>query len=871
MKEFFHKHWPILVLLGVEILIAAANYKPGTFLMGWDNVIPEFNFKQALITNIFGAWQEHRGLGLPDGMGHAANLVHTVFTWMLSLIAPQSAIRYIVQFFLHFMGMVGSFRLLKSLKELRSEKNTTITLPLVGALFYGLNPVTIQMFYTPLEAFSFHYAALPWLAFSLLRYLYKPNRNTLLLFTIVSILTTPQFFIPTLLLPTAILLGVISIGYVIFPWRRISIQPVQRLSLEPKAEPWAQRTTMVKTVLTATTTFLCVNAFWLLPYLYNLPYNAPIIRNAKINQMSSDEVYERNRAFGDIGNLLTMKGFMLNFEDINAEGQPVFVMDTWRNWFNLSSVRTISIILAGIVLIGFVRAPLGWKVLFAVPILILANNTSGVSDVMNVIRDRFPLFAEAYRFPFTKFSLLYGFASSVLLVYGFSFARPGLAKLGAGIVTMAVFAIALPMFQGHMFYDALRVNLPQDYIQLFTFMQKQDHDGRIAYLPQPSYWSWKHYNFGLVGSGFLWYGLPQPLMDRAFDPWSNLNEQYYWELSQALYSKNTEKLNGVLLKYDVQYIILDENLRAPGHDRSLFVDETKELFSTLPIARIATFETLNVYERQTAPTSFVQTVNTLPVRGEKPHVENTSVLAFSTKLVEVLMPQAVKPCGVLKNGNVSSEVIDGALRIRTRNQRACISFGDHTLPHAKAYRVEVTTKNTSGRPLLFAIINETAKHVEVESYLRGSDTFYLPPLAPDGLGYTVYFSSDAIVGESINDIVSVVFYEIDYKEPATAAPPTALPVGVSHPNPAWYRVTIPKEARAVILSQAYNPNWIAFSEGKIMNKHSIVNNWANGWEVSGDEKEVYIIFWPQLLQYVGFVMLGVLFLFLYKRNRQSRS
>jgi hypothetical protein len=38
--------------------------------MGWDNVMPELNFRQAFITNIFGVWQEHRGVGLPDGMGH---------------------------------------------------------------------------------------------------------------------------------------------------------------------------------------------------------------------------------------------------------------------------------------------------------------------------------------------------------------------------------------------------------------------------------------------------------------------------------------------------------------------------------------------------------------------------------------------------------------------------------------------------------------------------------------------------------------------------------------------------------------------------------------------------------------------------------
>ena len=82
-------------------------------------------------------------------------------------------------------------------------------------------------------------------------------------------------------------------------------------------------------------------------------------------------------------------------------------------------------------------------------------------------------------------------------------------------------------------------------------MDTQNHDGRIAYLPQPNYWSWKHYNFGLVGSGFIWYGLSQPLMDRAFDPWSNVNENYYWELTHALYSNDSEK--NIRCPYKIRY------------------------------------------------------------------------------------------------------------------------------------------------------------------------------------------------------------------------------------------------------------------------------------------------------------------------------
>jgi len=270
--------------------------------------MPEFNFRQAFITNIFGAWQYHRGLGLPDGMGHAANLVHTLFLWMLSFALPQNTLRYVFHFLMHLLGMMGMYMLLKNVIPAKagiqkdgSPIRSGMTTRVVAALFYGLNLITIQMFYTPLEAFSVHFAALPWLAYSLLRYLKQPSRNTLFLFITISILSTPQFFIPTLLLPTTILLVGISL-------------------------------TNIKTAIKPGVYFLIVNAFSLLPYLVNLPYNAPIIQNAKINRMSSGEVYARNQVFGDLKNVLTMKGFMLDFENVNRDGQPIFVMDTWRNW-----------------------------------------------------------------------------------------------------------------------------------------------------------------------------------------------------------------------------------------------------------------------------------------------------------------------------------------------------------------------------------------------------------------------------------------------------------------------------------------------------------------------------------------------------------
>lgn len=913
-------YWPVIILLFIELLLAITNYHANTYLMGWDNVMPEFNFKQAFITNIFGVWQEHRGVGLPDGMGHAANLMHTAFLWILSLALPQNVLRYTFHFFMHLLGMIGMYALFKNIFK-------TKILPIIGALFYGLNLITIQMFYTPLEAFSIHFAALPWLALTLLRYYQSPNKYNLIYFGVVVLLSTPQFFIPTLLLPTSLLLIALSTPYI---------------------KQWKQ-------VRTAGALFLCINAFWLLPYIYNLPFNAPVIQSAKINQMSSNEVYERNQAFGDIKNVLLMRGFMLDFEDVNTEGQPIFVMNTWRTWINQPLIQIAGVLFALCILAGLFTKVVntsptgsrlttsGFKVIWVLSFLFLANNTPYVSTLMEWLRLHVPLFAEAYRFPFTKFGLLYGFASTVLIVNIFKFERRPLLKL---IIIVLIFIAALPVFQGQFFYNAIRVTLPKDYTKLFTFMDTQNHNGRVAYLPSPSYWSWKHYNFGLVGSGFVWYGLSQPIMDRAFDPWSNVNENYYWELTHALYRNIPEELNAVFSKYDIQYIIYDKNIWAQSNDRSLLNQELPTLLSSLPNTKIINqLENMNIYERKINTNSFIRSVNALPIitpyqwtdndvaytqvgdyiasstadniypyrslftkrsvdkrEFSIPEVLNTiTAHVFEASASSTLTKEAVKPCGVLKTGVISSKIIDDALEIRATDQRACISIGAPELFHQEGYLVKVESKNIQGRPLTVSIINNTAKHVEIETVLKGTTNYFiLPPLASDGLGYTVYFANDSIgQNETINSIKTIDFYTIPYQEMTNSknithdislSKNTNSIKSVNHPNSAYYNVILDYSdtEQTLILSQSYNSGWLAFSlQTRQFLPHVLINNWSNGWILdkiykpaspagrSANDKStnakntVIIFFWPQLLEWAGLSILIItgIIIFFPARNR----
>lgn len=222
--------------------------------------------------------------------------------------------------------------------------------------------------------------------------------------------------------------------------------------------------------------------------------------------------------------------------------------------------------------------------------------------------------------------------------------------------------------------------------------------------------------------------------------------------------------------------------------------------------------------------------------------------------------------------------MDSFLHFTSLNQRGCLSFGMPNLWHRDGYLVTVESRNTKGRPLLFSLINQTAKHVELETYLPRSPEwqtshFILPPLAFDGLGYTVYIANDSIGRhESINDIGHIRVYKIPYQElvsmrigDSPSNPTSFADFSVEHPNPAYYRVTLMQPHQAtLILSQAFDPGWTAwertaqFPYFRRLDNHVLVNNWANGWELKGDEKDVVVFFWPQILQWIGFGLMIIL-------------
>ncbi|GIW63938.1 MAG: hypothetical protein KatS3mg091_740 [Patescibacteria group bacterium] len=547
-----------LLLIVVETILFFTNYIPNTFLIGWDNIMPEFNLWLNLERSFFSVWQEYRGLGLLDGMSHASNLMHSIYIAFLMLLFPQNMVRYVFIFLTHLLGGIGFYYLAK--KSFKNSKSAFI-----GALFYMFNLGVVQMYSAPLEVFATHFAALPFLALTILNVLEKPNKKNISFLFLASILTSPQTFVPTIFIVFLILFFFILFFY------------------------YLQNKNFKRTFV-AFSLVIIPNLFWLLPFVYSVKNNAKIIANTRINQYSSEEIYLRNKAFGNLENVLTFKGFMMDAMELNTKtNKTEYLMTVWKDYAKTPLFNMFFIAITIVTILGIVKTvkdkncqllPFLFSLFTA--FFFLANNTFMFEQLNNIFRSLFPILGEGFRFPFTKFIILFAFCYSIFFSYGLSYLLESTKKFRSiilGLVFLGILYICFPAFKGYFISPFIKQTIPQEYFHVISYFDSIDHNKRIAFLPTPSFWNWYYRRWGHRGSGFLWYGIPQPILLRAFDPWSNYNEQFYNEFAYAQKLENIELFNQILRKYNIDYLLLDSSLINTLSPKPINYDKIKDFLN----------------------------------------------------------------------------------------------------------------------------------------------------------------------------------------------------------------------------------------------------------------------------------------------------
>jgi hypothetical protein len=545
-----------IVLAAIVFAVFKQTYVPDTWFMGWDSVMSEFDLGLAWQRAITGVWQEFQGLGLIGGHGYVSDVARLPILWLLSLILPINMVRYAMAFGLWLTGALGAYFLGKKIVNyLVTNPITQVFLGFVVSVIYLFHPFTVQNFFVMHDSFSWFYAFLPWLLLIFGWVLTKPNLKRLLVWLGISFAFSFSGFIPPVFIGTLILLFFLSLGWW---WTKKSIKRVKELVI----------------VLII---FIAANSYWLFPLTYFTATGKQVYLDAKLNQKTTPENILKSENYGSWSKFIIGQGFYYDSMDVNNDGEVAPILKTWINWFNLPQIKHLLISLFILGLFGWL---LSWKLLKNSPYSGLAIATFTITNLLVIGSPLFswmsslwyniPLIGQAFRIPFTKLSSIYVLCLALMAVIGVTgitlflkkiikFNKTLIISLSMVIIGL-MFLVSKPIWQGNFLYSRSKVTIPQEYFELMKFMKTQDKDIRVGVFPIHNNNGWYIQEWGYTGSGFLFYGIEQPIMDRTFDVWSKENESFYQQASYSFYNDDFDGLLKVFNKYQVSYLLIDKSI-----------------------------------------------------------------------------------------------------------------------------------------------------------------------------------------------------------------------------------------------------------------------------------------------------------------------
>lgn len=879
---FLKKYYPALVLSCVLGALFYTNYLPNTWLTGWDNLHPEFNFKINILNNVFGVWQQYQGLGLLAGMAHASELPHQLFLWIISHLFPIPSLRYIYHF---LMLSLGTLSLYKLAKKVTGSKFASLT----SSLYYLLNFHSVQYFSVPFEPYSTFWGFFPILLLTTITLWEKFNKKNLFLFFLLSLASTPLAYVQTIFA-----VYIISIFLVVL-----------FLFLNKRSLANLKQAFLIFFVI------FIANSYWLLPNMFFTITSVKTTQNAMMNLMVSDHFFEQNQYRGSPISFIKKIGPYYDTIIKNENQKEIHIQEIWEPLVATPYYTIVCLFLFLITLLGITQKNKYRSVILSIFLfscLGLLSSTIFFSQLNSLLRS-IPILNQIFRNPFTKLVVPSMLSSSLFLAIGVKkLYSINLLKYLALTIPIYILWISFPAYLGNYFDYHMRQNIPKSYFELMNYFSKEPTNSRIFNLPQYSFWGWQNYSWGYVGSGFMWYGIGQPITDRAFDVWSSELENFYWQYKYSFNKNDPSLLDNLLIRYQIKYIILDKNLLFPDSQNSRKITlETEKFLSQSALFASATktnFDNIEVYKLE-YPNSDISTGDSLPtcLSSNKfsltgtpfdcivENKYNTNLITpFSNRPDQVIDPFFIEKVvndhewiTCKTNGNTS-------IKLAARNQESSAFYScPNTDDLQVGYLIRVKYKNILGNKPFLKIFSLDQNKIIIDSRILDNNPtsyFFIPPLDEFDFGLGINISSQSSSDRiSSNEITKIDYAPIsaDFRSKFVAEirpyKSTISPAQYQQLNHSLYKLSAMNLNGTIILGQSFSPSWLAFYftglRPNFLTSHVLVNNWANGWllpsnlqSCQSDCPTIYFFFWPQLLEFLGFILIpfGLFFIFRLKTD-----
>ncbi|MFA7143404.1 MAG: hypothetical protein WC175_05475, partial [Candidatus Dojkabacteria bacterium] len=558
MKKFLLKNWGKILLLLILIVISVLSFKTGYSYLSNDNYSPDLNPILTIQRSIQSpAWRSYRVLGFASE-SEQADIFRSGFYYILDLFLPTWSLSQIFGLLCLVVGSWFTALISSNLVRDFSKKRYSELAFLLAGIFYISTLWTVWVYYQNMFPYITQFGFLPLVVWSLYRLVKVFNwKNALILF-ISTILFTSTFVIATLFVVDIIVISFLTLIFAIFQSKGL-------------------KEVLKKTFLTILL-FVCTQLFWILPFIHYTTNVSGDVVDSHTNQTVTTSIIDLEKEAMTSLDSARMYTRILETTDDNSGKNYLF--EDARDYLTYDFFKFVGLIPAifSVIAIIFAVIKKRWIYVFIGLLaigfwFIIKNLNPPLGSIYRFFQDNIPLFKQVFRWPSSKLGQSYIYMTSILgsvgLIYLLDFLTSFLKNrflkiaifvLSTSVIFLSLFFFSSYLFEGKLFVKRAIVSIPTDYYELGTYLEEKDPKGRILYLPTANNGYFREYNWGFVGSGFLHYILPNPLMDMSLSIGSEFGEDAMWEIRNLEIARDIEGIKNFIDKYEIKYILVDKNL-----------------------------------------------------------------------------------------------------------------------------------------------------------------------------------------------------------------------------------------------------------------------------------------------------------------------
>ncbi|KUK76195.1 MAG: transmembrane(s)protein, partial [candidate division WS6 bacterium 34_10] len=587
MKTFLKRNWGKILLLLLLLTISILSFKTGYSYLSNDNYSPDLNpiltIKRSLQSP---AWRGYRVLGFASE-SEQADIFRSILYYILDIFLPTWSLSQIFALLSFFVGSWFTALLTSNLVKKSKISRYSELAFLLSGVFYVSTLWTVWVYYQNMFPYITQFGFLPLLLWSIFEVVREFNWKNILVLFISSILFTSTFVIATLFVVDILVIIFLTILFAI-------------LFSKSKKE-------IVKKSIFTILIFISTQLFWILPFVHYTANVSGDIVDSYVNRSITSSVIDLESQ--EQNALNSAKLFTRTILEEDDNGEYIFDRaDEYASYDFFNVVGMIPAFLTVILLIfSIVKKKWIYTVLSIVTFLtwfIIKNVNPPLGSIFVFLQNNIPLFKQVFRWASSKTGNIYLLLLSICAPIGFIylldflglFLKKPMKIVLYSISTLVIFLLTLfyaqYLFTGDLFPKRALIQIPNEYFQVKQYIEEnRQEEERILYLPPANNNYFRTYDWGFWGSNFISYIIPNPIMDLSSAIGSKYGEKAMLDIQQAFRAKDEEKLNKIIAKYEIEYILVDLSLDEEGFTYSWDWGEVDRFWNNFELA----YSTDNLY------------------------------------------------------------------------------------------------------------------------------------------------------------------------------------------------------------------------------------------------------------------------------------